>query len=410
MGAGLSAPSPLRYSLVWRQHALPHDEKYANKLLRDIGLPAKVGRITPAMVEKIEAIVFDPRYWDETVLERLLDRCDDVLFRDPRSGLKIARIAPQVAQAINARRRPGTGQQNPAQKRLRRDLLVRAYASLGDAYRVAGSPKDAEKPYQKALGIINSEAISRPEKANLYRRLAALRAYQEQYDDALELAAKAVQIGRSLASKKDLAWSLTVVGHVYNEASRFPEAFPSLGEALTLVTWKTAPRIYHAATHNMAYVISQTNHPGDLDQVRAYIRKARKCAGRGWSVPKAKLLWIDGKALLRCHFTPLAERRFKRALEVLRLFRAPFDFALVSLDLSVLYFHEKRWRELEQLARDTYRLFRELSADSEAIAALSLWFDAAMKHHLAANLIADVTAKVEGRMSQNPLPHPTQRR
>ncbi|MCP3963413.1 MAG: tetratricopeptide repeat protein [bacterium] len=389
---------------------MPHDERYANKLLRDIGLPARVRRITPALIEKIEAIVFDPRYWDETVLERLLDRCDDVLFRDPQSGLKIARIAPQVAQAISARRRPGADQQTPEQKRLRRDLLVRAYASLGDAYRVAGRPHEAEKPFQEASEIVNSEAISRSEGANLYRRLAALRACQKRHEDGLELAEKAVEIDRSLDSKKNLAWSLTVVGYVYVEALRFPEAFPSLGEALNLVTWKSAPRIYHAATHNMAYVISQTGRLDDLDQVRIYIRRARKCAGRGWSVPKAKLLWIDGKALLRSHFTPLAERRFKRALEVLRMFRAPFDVALVSLDLTVLYLRENRWRELEELAKETYRLFRELSADSEAIAALSLWLTAARKHTLTADLIADVAATVVGRMSQNPLPHPTRRR
>ena len=389
---------------------MPHDDKYANKLLRDIGLPAKVGQVTPAMVEMIEATVFDPRYWDETVLEKLLDRCDDVLFRDPQTGLRIAKVAPQIALAINSRRRPGSDRQGPEKMQLRRDLLVRAYASLGDASRAAGNPHEAEEPYQKALRITESEAISRPEKANLYRRLAALRACQKRYGEGLELAEKAVQIDRTLDDTKNLAWSLTILGYVYIEGSRFHEALPGLGEALTLVTWKSAPRIYHAATHNMAYVISETGQLGDLDQGRAYIRRARKSAGRGWSVPKAKLLWVEGKAFLRSHFTPLAERRFKRALEVLRIFRAPFDIALVSLDLSVLYCHEERWHELEQLAKETYQLFRELSADSEAIAALSLWLNAANKHTLTADLIADITAKVAGRMGRSPLPHPTKRR
>ena len=188
------------------------------------------------------------------------------------------------------------------------------------------------------------------------------------------------------------------------EASRFQDALPSLGEVFTLITEKSAPRIYHAATHNMAYVVSETSRPGDFDKARAYARRARKCAGRGWSVPKAKLLWVEGKALFKSHFTPLAERRFTKALEVLKQFRAPFDVALVSLDLSVLYHQENRWSKLEELAKDTYRRFRELSADSEAIAALSLWSDSIMMRTLTEGVIVDVQARVESRMGHQSPP------
>ena len=66
---------------------MPKDPRQANKLLRDIGLPSLVQQVNAADIERIKAILFDPRYWDETVLARLLDRCDAVLCRTPNMGL-----------------------------------------------------------------------------------------------------------------------------------------------------------------------------------------------------------------------------------------------------------------------------------------------------------------------------------
>ena len=54
----------------------------------------------------------------------------------------------------------------------------------------------------------------------------------------------------------------------------------------------------------------------------------------------------------------------------------PWELALVSLDLAALYRRRGKWDPLEDLAKSTFDHFRELAADYESIAALSLWVNA----------------------------------
>ncbi len=75
-----------------------------------------------------------------------------------------------------------------------------------------------------------------------------------------------------------------------------------------------------------------------------------------------------------------------------------YSIALVSLDLSALLRFAKRWPELEELAADTYRRFRDLGEDEEALAALKLWLDAAQARSLSEELIAEVKETVAARM------------
>ena len=74
----------------------------------------------------------------------------------------------------------------------------------------------------------------------------------------------------------------------------------------------------------------------------------------------------------------MRENREALAEAMLKLndMEAPWELALVSLDLATLYRAGEEWEKLEALAADTFRRFRELAADYEAIAALSLWVDA----------------------------------
>ncbi len=99
-------------------------------------------------------------------------------------------------------------------------------------------------------------------------------------------------------------------------------------------------------------------------------------------------------------FVERGEQRLKKALAGFLKFQVPYEIALVSLDLSALYRFQKRWAELEELASDTHRRFRELREDSEAVAALKLWLDAVRSRSLSEELISEVKTKLEARMKR----------
>lgn len=91
-------------------------------------------------------------------------------------------------------------------------------------------------------------------------------------------------------------------------------------------------------------------------------------------------------------------------------FEAPYESALVSLDLSALLRFERRWAELEELTDETYGRFRELREDTEALASLRLWIEAAQMRTLTEELISEVKEKIEAQMRRHPAPGTMRRR
>ena len=194
----------------------------------------------------------------------------------------------------------------------------------------------------------------------------------------------------------DRLWSYSERAHY--TACRYEEAIPCLGEALQLTNNKTS-RTYHAAIHNLAAAFTQTRDRDALKSALRHIRAAKRLLrSHRRSLPKHKLTWIEGKLHVRIFLDLHAERLFRRARQGFLELGAPFELALVGLDLSELLKREQRWSDLQDLAADTFGRFRLLSADTESIAALSLWMDAVRMNQLDGDVVTDVRKKLEQRM------------
>lgn len=368
----------------------PYSKRRAKRLLREAGLPARVRNLKPQKI-RYSKILADRRLWDPTVCRLYCDYCDEVLFLDPRTGLKLAELAPKLALLVPEGL---CGQQQ------KRELSVRAHAVLGGAYRICGRPEDAEGLYQIAQELMTSGTISKREWVNVSIRLAGLRACQQRFDEGLELADAAVEICHDLDDAEALAEALTVRGFIFNEAFQFPEAIPCFGEALATTTWVAAPRTYHCATHNLAYALTEVGDPRHAGEAVTLIKRAsRFVAPLRRSPPKVKLTWLKALAYDRVFLARGAERYFKRALDGLS--DLPFDRSLVALDLSALYHRERQWQQLERLASETFLRFRELSGNTEALASLSLWRDAVAAGKLSKKVLSKVRKTIETRIARD---------
>ncbi len=357
---------------------MPHSKKYGQKLIRE--LPTDVGHLLE-----------QPRYWDETFLCLYLDLCDDVLFYDTQRGLKLAEVVPRLAERVPER--------NEREAQIaRRELRVRSNVIYGGALRANRRLSEAEAAYQTALRISKRGEISAVKKAYLHHRLAVLRTDQRRFDQAFALCHGAIEIHRSHGHHVYLGEALVILGVAYIESSHFVDAIPYLGEALQLTKNKTS-RTYHAAIHNLALAFTNTNDRASLKSALRHIREAkRRLRDHRRSLPKHKLTWIEGKLHAKIFLDVHAERLFRRARQGFLELGAPFELALVGLDLSELLKREQRWPELEDLAAETFGRFRLLSADTEAIAALSQWMDAVRAKRLDREVVTDVRQRLEGRM------------
>ncbi len=344
-------------------------------------------------------------YRDASFLRVFLDHVDDVIYRDAKAGLKLARIGPKLAELVPAAR-------GRREKRRHGERLVRAHATLGGAYRATARLKAAESEYALALKIADSAGISPVPRADLYRRLAVLRAWQERFTEALALTHEAIEIFRRRKDRQGLAAALAAHGYVLNEQGHFAEAVPFHGEALRLAGEvlrlagrnRTAAqqRIHQVARLNLADALSRSQSSEIAGKALEHVLEARRVL-RGWRRCRARhhCQWIEGLAWLGMGLDRRAEQSFWVARRGFIRLDAPWEIALVSLDLAALYRLWGQWEELETLAKDTFRRFRELSGDFEAISALSLWLDAVRARKGATAAIKTAQRTVKARMPRS---------
>ena len=360
---------------------MTHSIDWARRLLRR--LPSK----------EPEALLKSRSYPDPTFLSLFFDWLDELIFHDPREGLRWALVAPDLALAT-----PDTDG-----RQAHRERIVKAFAILGSARRAVGDYPAADKAYAAALQFADSAHISEVVRADTDRRLSTLRASQSRPDEALELATGAVRILRKTAStavaaaaadpddaqaaevvaatnlllgKALLAW-----GYVMAEAQgRYGESVDAFGEALLLdgnTKGSVAKRIHAAACYNLATAIALSSHLGDKRRAMSYVRQAREIVkGQKRSVARYRLCWVEAFLWGQAGSHAKAERLYRLALEGFQALKLPWDIALVGLDLGALLHLCGDWPELEKLAGETFERFRLLAAETRAIAALSQWNDA----------------------------------
>lgn len=363
-------------------------EHYAKDLLRH--LPS---RITDLLKHR--------KYWDLTFLRVYLAHCDEVLFDDPKAGLVLAKVVPRLALLI-PKKSPVEWRHHTseAEKQLQQELVVKSYAVLGGAYRAAGRNAAADESYQIACQICESGGISRVVRANLYKRLSKLRSAQKRFSEALDLVDYAIEIYRG-EDHDYHAEALLTKGYILFLAGRFSEAVPLFGKVLKLTKPRRgssplSKRTFFSAVHNLAATLLWSCRPTAVVEALPYVRSAQRFFARKPNcLMKHKLAWIEGRSDELLGSTRQAARRFLGASKGLMKLGAAFEAALVALDLSRIYLSDGQWAELEALAIETNRRFRELSSETEAIAALKLWMEGAKMRSLSRATIQSARDTIE---------------
>jgi hypothetical protein len=82
----------------------------------------------------------------------------------------------------------------------------------------------------------------------------------------------------------------------------------------------------------------------------------------------------------------------------------PYDSAGSSLELSILYLEEGRTREVKALAREMGAIFKSQGIAREALASLSVFFEAAQRETATVELAKRVIAEVEDSRRKAPRP------
>ncbi len=364
--------------------------EHIKRLIRELELP-----------DHADLVIQRAKYWSPAFCWLYFEKCDELIFDDARTGLQAAEVGPELVALVS---------------RFSRDpepeapLRLRALGVLGSAYRAAGDLRQTERIYQEGLRLLSREYVPATEKANFLFRLAALRCFQNRLEDALKLASVSLGIYRESGEPirgRHLGEALIIRGHIHDQAGDNAAAMKDWSEALSCTDPKKRPRVHHCASYNLAYglVAKGAVDSRSLSRVEGYLSKARKfLSKRPRSKQKLLLVWLQGIVMMRFGSTRRGEAAFKNARRGFLEMEAPFEFALVSLDLGRYLYRNLELDELKALAVETQQLFSTICVDPTADQALAVWRDAVLARTVSAEAFGSAWQTVQRRAIETSQP------
>jgi tetratricopeptide (TPR) repeat protein len=331
-------------------------------------------------VEQREALLgASPRFHTWGVFELLVERSLEVAVQDPAYGEALGLLALRLSEHLDAERY-GAGRI--------KDLQARAWAYVGNACRMRFDFPAAEEAFQTAHVRLKEGTGDDVERAILLDLRASLRRGQRRFDEALRLLSRAVAIFLATGERHRAGRSLVKMSTVHHYAGDPAAGIPLLHQALDLIDPEREPRLLLCARHNL---VDYTAGAGRFLEAQKLYQEARPLY-RSFNEPwvQNRRRWVRGKIARGLGQLRQAETQFLAARDGFLKEGVPYDTALVSLELALLYAEQGRPAELKRLAADLVPVFASRHIHREALAALTFLQQAVEAERASLEVVAQV--------------------
>jgi transcriptional regulator with XRE-family HTH domain len=269
-----------------------------------------------------------------------------------------------------------------------------AWAFVANARRVANDFEGADEAFAQAWELWRAGTGSDllPEW-RLLDLEASLRREQHRFPEALALLDRAgilcghdnkAAAGRILLKKE----------HVFEQTGDIEGALCALAEAAPFIEVSGDPRLIFAhrfkTTNNLCHLRRYEEAAKLLPEVNMLV------AQQGSDLSSLRVLWLEARVLAGLGQTNEAAAALEQVQRELTIAHdLPYDAALSSLDLAVLWLEAGRSPEVRELALGMAWIFASKKIDREALAALRLFYEAARQERATVELARRVIAKIE---------------
>lgn len=267
------------------------------------------------------------------------------------------------------------------------DLRARVWAELGNAYRAGDDLFAADEALEQAIsygrrGSGNLRIATRIADlaaslfgdqrrfCEAYTVLSTLQSIHEERSDA-NLAGRA-QIKKSLA-----------LGYGGEPEQGIAVACDALARIDLLEESKLALSALHALAYNLVEARKYSRARTLLWQIRPLYEQD------GDALNLVRYRWLQGKVCAGMGQDGPAEEHFQAARKKLKAYRQHYDWALVSLDLAMLWSRQGRREEARGLAQTLIASFRSLRIAREAIATLLVFCNLSQRPYVPDDLLHD---------------------
>lgn len=315
-------------------------------------------------------------------LEALHERSWSLRYENPSRMIELAQAAVRAAKTLDTRRY--------GIKRVM-DLQCRAWAELGNAYRVTAQLDQAFDCFDHAIMLHDSGTQDTALRVRLLDLEASLAADRRQFGLAC-LILGYVYNHYLQAGDNHLAGRALVSQGLYRGYSgEYEEAVRLLREALNLIDEERDPSLVLSAVHNQLWFLVEAGH---FDKARRYLFLNQGLLRQvGGEINELKLDWLEARIYQgKGHFDQ-AERGFRKVKAGLNAASKPHEAAVASLDLAMVLLSQKRTDEARPILREAVQIFNSLKVGREKMAAIFLLGHAAEMEQETARLL-DVVSQV----------------
>lgn len=311
------------------------------------------------------------------VLRALLDRSWTVRHENPKEMVELARFAVRVAGNLDPR---WHSEKDAA------DWQARAWGELGNALRSRDDLEEAERAFGIAFSFLLQGSGDLRLKARLYdlhaSYLGALRRFDLAFTALDIVHATYLELGDA-----HLAGRALLIKALYTSYSNEPEEAMRINDAgMALIDEHQEPDLIFIGIHNQLRFLVGCGQ--FIEARRDFFRNLRRFKNLG-RMNQLKVQWVQAQINAGLKLWPSAEQMFSQVIEGFEKEGMGFHAAFASLELALVWMHQGRYAETQELIPQVYESFVTLGI-KEAFGAILVLKEAFEKQMGTVELLEDV--------------------
>jgi tetratricopeptide (TPR) repeat protein len=288
--------------------------------------------------------------------EALLRKSYEARFIDPKRMLSLAESAASVARHIRLEKYPWPG--------FAADLQARAFAELGNAYRVNDRFSEAERSFGEALTFLELGTGDFLLRARVLDLLASFRSAQRLLEDSIAILAEVHRLYIEIGDAHFAGRALISRGINLHYLGEPREAVRLFEEGAALLDPSRDPQLQRSTALSTIYSLADC---GEYQQAsRLLLQSGLREAFADEPLNLLKLRWVEGKVHAGLGRLDTAERAFSQVRQEFLRISQFYEAALVGIELAAVWLRQGRTAEVQELATEMYEIFDELGVEREA--------------------------------------------
>lgn len=319
------------------------------------------------------------------LVEALLQQVWSLRHTRSPEMVRIGRLAVLAADGLDSR----TYGERPLA-----DLRCRAWAELGNAYRIMEAFGRSEEALSHAAGLLAHGTGDPLLEARVCDFEASLDSARGRFDRALRRLEDVFAIHRGRGDRHLAGRALLSMAICTGHAGRPWQALRLAEESLRLLDAAADPGLHAIALYNLLCFLVECRRPGQAREVLEAHRPRLIENG----IPPLQLRWIAARIEAALGDPAGALRKLEAIQRAFKAANQHYKAANVSLDLAALHLRLAGWDHAYALVRDAAHTFEELGAGNRARAALNFLRNAFAETVATAQLVvrlSDLLRRVE---------------